>query len=131
MNSTNISSYFFSVFLWFRRISVTLCSSSSCAALFYFASCCGVCLVHIEWSTLINHIFNQFFTRNHWNFEAQNLWEIIIFSLECQFLMRNWRSRKIVGCKSISKEKLFPKKHVLRIRIWQLSTDWPICDAWH
>jgi len=34
--------YFCCVFSWFCRLSATLCCLSSCAALFDFASCCGV-----------------------------------------------------------------------------------------
>ena len=48
MISTYIK-FFFCVFSWFRRLSATLCCSSSCAALFDFASFVVRCLFASYW----------------------------------------------------------------------------------
>jgi len=48
-------SRFFS--LWFHHLSVVVCCSSSCAALFDFPSSCGVDLIHIERSIIQSKIW--------------------------------------------------------------------------
>jgi hypothetical protein len=91
--SYSFSFIYFLLYLWVRR-RVRCCVGRLVTALCNFPSYCGVHLVHIQRSTLLNCIFNQWFEHQRWESGSMDISVTLTLSYYlqaiCHFMLLTW-----------------------------------------